>query len=416
MVTVIREVRVPGKADLLDLAIEDERIVACRRRFPKRGSVEFRAHGRLALPGFVNSHVHLDKALVGRGSGQQEARTRSEALEFGREAKRRFSTEDITSRATGVIEDAIVEGTCAIRGFADVDPIIGLTAVRALIALQRTYASELVLQVAAHPQEAIFASPGTATLMEQAMEAGTDVVGGVPAREPSEALGRQHIDYCLDLAKRFGKDVHMMIDDTDSGTSRTLEYLALRTVEEGYQGRVVASHCGALSSYEDQYAERVIELVRKAQITVCCNPHIGLVLGGREDRGRVGRGITRVHELLEAGVEVITAQDDVDDPFYPFGRMDQLEIAHYMSHVAHLTSLRERWICIDMVTTTPAKAIGLQNYGLEEGCWADLVVLDASSISDAFRYISPRRWVFFRGRVVSETSVERKRSKPGGPA
>src|SRR5450755_2984238 len=210
------------------------------------------------------------------------------------------------------------------RAFADVDTIGGLTPVHGLLEVKRRFDHLLKLEVVAFPQEGIVRDPGCARLMEEAMVLGCDVVGGLPWYERSDRYVHQHVDFCFELAQRTGRDIHMLADDTDDPTSRSLEYLALRTIEEGYEGRVTASHCGALAAYDDNHAERVIGLVRDAQISIASNTQVSLVLDGRNDRGLVRRGITRVRELLDAGVNVISAQDDVMDPYYPFGRPDQL--------------------------------------------------------------------------------------------
>jgi cytosine deaminase len=212
---------------------------------------------------------------------------------------------------------------------------------------------------------------------------------------------REHVDFCLELAERTGGDVHMLVDDTDDPTSRSLEYLAVRTLARGYQGRVTASHCGALAAYDHAHAERVIALVREAGISVCSNPHISLVLGGRNDRGLVRRGITRVRELLEAGVNVLSGQDDVNDPYYPFGRCDQLEVAQYMAHVAQLTYPGELETVFDMVTLNAARAMRLDRYGLAPGDRADLVVIGAPSVAAALRVQPARRAGVHGGRPVA---------------
>ena len=276
----------------------------------------------------------------------------------------------------------------------------------ALLEIKRRFAGLITIEVVAFPQEAIIRQPGTRELMEQAMELGADVVGGLPWYERLDRHVHEHIDFCLELAQRTGKDLHVLADDTDDPTSRSLEYLAVRTIETGYQGRVTASHCGALAAYDDAHAARVIDMVREAEITICSNAQISLVLDGRGDRGLIRRGITRVGELLDAGVNVITAQDDVNDPYYPFGRPDQLEVAQYMAHVAQLTYPPQLETVLDMVTVNAARAMRLERYGTEPGDRADLVLVDAPTVHEALRLIPPRRLVFYGGRLVAETRID----------
>lgn len=195
----------------------------------------------------------------------------------------------------------------------------------------------------------------------------------------------------MDLAQEFDVDVHMLADGTDDPTSRSLEYLALQTIERGWRGRVCASHCGALAAYEHTHATKVIDLVREAEITICSNPQISLVLDGLRDRGLIRRGITRTVELLEAGVNVMTAQDDIDDLYYPSGRGDQLEFTSFVAHVPRLTTPEGIRTCIDMVTTNAARALRLDWYGLAVGKRADLVVLDGRHPREALRLQRPAR-------------------------
>jgi cytosine deaminase len=242
--------------------------------------------------------------------------------------------------------------------------------------------------------------------MEQAMDLGADVVGGLPWYERLDRDMHEHIDFCFELAKRTGKDIHMLADDTDNPNSRSLEYLAVRAIEEGYEGRVTASHCGALAAYDDNHAEKVIAIVKEADMTIASNTQISLVLDGRGDRGLVRRGITRVRELLDAGVNVISAQDDVNDPYYPFGKPDQLEVAQYTAHVAQLTYPPELETVFDMVAVNAARAMRLEGYGVEPGSRADLVLIDAPTVHEALRLLPPRRYVFYGGRLLAESRLD----------
>jgi cytosine/creatinine deaminase len=182
----------------------------------------------------------------------------------------------------------------------------------------------------------------------------------------------------------------------------------VRTIEEGYQGRVTASHCGALAAYDDNHAARVIGYVREAGVSISSNTQISLVLDGRGDRGLVRRGITRVRELLDAGVNVLSAQDDVNDPYYPFGKPDQIEVGQYTAHVAQLTYLPELETVFEMITYNAARAMRLEGYGASPGDRADLVVIDAPTVREALRLVPPRRLVFYGGRLMAESRLQTK--------
>ncbi len=403
---IIRNVRLRGQTDAVDVAIEGDRIAAVEPQVQAPAQREYEGDGSLLLPGFVNAHQHLDKCMLGDVMRPNRSQTLQEAIYITWDHKRGYEIEEIISRALPVVEAAIVHGTTAMRAFADVDTIGGLTPVKALLELKRRVAGMITFEVVAFPQEAIIRDPGCKELMEQAMDLGCDVVGGLPWYERLDRHVEEHIDFCFELAQRTGTDIHMLADDTDDPTSRSLEYLAVRTVAMGYQGRVTASHCGALAAYDDNHAVRVIDMVREAQITIASNTQISLVLDGRGDRGLIRRGITRVGELLDAGVNVISAQDDVNDPYYPFGKPDQLEVAQYAAHVAQLTYPPQLETVLDMVTVNAAKAMRLEGYGTEVGDRADLVLVDAPSVHQALRLLPPRRLVFYGGRLLAESRLE----------
>lgn len=403
---LIRNVRLRGRQGTFDVAIEGERIAAVEPAIEASPEEEYDGGGNLLLPGLINAHQHLDKCMLGSVMRPNRSQTLQEAIYITWDHKRSYTVEEIVARATPVVEEAIRYGTTAMRGFADVDTIGGLVPVQGLLELKRRFAGLITLEVVAFPQEAIIRDPGCAELMEQVMELGADVVGGLPWYERLDRHVHEHIDFCFELAERTGKDIHMLADDTDDPMSRSLEYLAVRTIETGYQGRVTASHCGALAAYDDNHAARVIDMVREAEITISSNTQISLVLDGRGDRGLIRRGITRVGELLDAGVNVISAQDDVNDPYYPFGKPDQLEVAQYTAHVAQLTYPPQLETVLDMVTVNAARAMGLKDYGTEPGDRADLVVVEAPTVHEALRLIPPRRLVFYGGRLLAQTSID----------
>ena len=268
------------------------------------------------------------------------------------------------------------------------------------------------IQVVAFPQEGIFRDPGAAELLDEAIKQGCDVVGGLPWYEYTDAEAREHIDVCFALAERHDLDIHMLADDTDDPNSRSLEYLAWKTMREGFHGRVTASHCGAMAAYDDVYAAKVIDMVATAGITISVNAHINLVCSARIDREPKRRGIARVKELLARGVNVVSAQDDVNDPYYPFGKPDQLEVALLMAHTAQLTLPHELEQVFDMVTVNAARAARLDGYGIAPGQRADLVVIDAPSVHEALRTQPPRRHVIKDGQEVARATLLRELRRP----
>jgi cytosine deaminase len=402
---IVRQARRRGDAAPCDIGVEAGTIAAVERRIGGRGTREIDAQGRLVTPPLVNPHVHLDKALLGEVMRPNVSQTLAEAIDITLDFKRAYTEKDIVERAGAVIEMGVREGTLVVRGFADVGSAGGVVPAQALIAARARYAHLVKLEVVAFPQEGILRDPGAEDLLRQAMALGADVVGGLPWYEKTDEDARRHIDIVFAIARERDADIHMLVDDTDDPNSRSLEYLAVKTEREGYGGRVSASHCGALAAYDATYAAKVIGLVREAGITIVSNPHISLVLAGRRDREPVRRGITRVRELLAAGVNVASGQDDVNDPYYPFGRSSQLEVALFMAHTAHLTYAAEIDTVFDMVTVNAARAMRLQRYGLGPGDAADLLVWDAPTVKEALTRQRPPAWVVRGGAVVARTSV-----------
>jgi cytosine deaminase len=248
--------------------------------------------------------------------------------------------------------------------------------------------------------------PASVEYMRAAMREGADVVGGMPHAEASMEDAARHIDICFEIAQAFDADIDMHIDETDDPASRTLALLAEATIREGYQGRVTAGHCCALSAYDDEYAQRVIDRVAEAQITVVTNPLVNLYLQGRHDRGLVRRGITRVRELLRAGVNVACGLDDVNNIFFPSGRMDMLEVAMITSITAHLTTPEEMRAAFDMPRRRAARALRLEGYDLAVGAPANLTLFEARDAQEALRLQPVRRCVVRAGRIVAQSRLE----------
>ena len=406
---IVRNSRIRGSESKKDIGIDGGKIVKIAGKIEGRGEREIDAKGRLVAPPLVNAHVHLDKCLTGDWvRSTLGASSCADVIGMAAEIKRKFTVEDIEKRAGKGVELAVLHGGPVIRAFADVDTIGGLTAVKALTKVRDRYRNIADIQVVAFPQEGIVRDEGSEELMWKAMELGADVVGGIPWYEYLDDDVRRHVDIAFQIAKHFDRDIGMLVDDTDDPNSRSLEYLAVKTIREKYFGRVAASHCGALTAYDDYHAKRVIDLVKKAGITIVSNPHISLMINGRLDKQPMRRGITRVRELLEAGENVASGQDDVDDPYYPFGRADMLEVGYMMCHAAQMSLPNEIEKVFDMITVNGAKALRIKDYGIEVGKRANLIVFDAYSVPEAFRMQSSRLFVIKDGHIVAENTVNRK--------
>jgi cytosine deaminase len=405
---IIRNALLRERKDPVDIAIEKDKIATVQPKIDEKGRREIDAAGSLVLPGLFNLHFHADKCLLGEIMRPNVSGTLPEAIEITNEFKRNYDPEEVASRAIRAMEAGVKNGTSFFRLFADVGTIGGLQAARGLLLAREKMQRYCDIQVVAFPQEGIVRDPGAAELMEEAMREGCDIVGGLPWYEYTDADAREHIDICFEIAKRHDRDIHMLVDDTDDPNSRSLEYLAVKTMREGFQGRVAASHCGAMGSYNDVYAAKIVDMVATAGITISVNAHINLVCSARIDREPRRRGIARVKELVARGANVISSQDDVNDPYYPFGKPDPLECVSYIAHVAQLTLPRELEQAMSMVTDNAAKAARVTDYGMAPGKPADLVVVGAPSIHEAIRLQPPRRHVFKRGREVARSTLSQE--------
>lgn len=359
---------------------------------------------RLVLPAFVDGHVHLDKVLI-RDELREHDGTLAGAIGAIHERKRRYTVEDVRARARTVIEDSVRLGTTRLRSHVDVDTIGGLVPLEGVMAAAADCADIASVQTIAFPQEGLLRDPGALSLMEAALEAGADVVGGMPHWEVDSDAQREHVRLCFELAERFDRDIDMHVDETDDGGVRTLEMVADEAIARGFLGRVCAGHVCSLSAADDSYADRVIEKCLLAGISIAANAVTNLVLQGRGDRGLIRRGTTRIGELRAAGVNVLFGQDCVKDGFYPFGRGSMLEVALISAHAAHLTNQADLDFCLRAVTEAPAQAMRLDDYGLRVGARADLQLFSVPGWAEALRMQSPPEKVWFGGRLVAENRI-----------
>ncbi len=399
----LRRCRLEGRAQTADIGISGGLIVKIADRLDGAGKVELNVHGRLVSCAFVQPHIHLDKVGTLPLLGGNRTGTLAEAIDILHRVKRASSPDEVAKRAGVVIRQAVLSGTTRIRTHVDVDTIGGLTPLRGVLQAAREHADLCDLQIVAFPQEGIIRDPGTADLMDAALRAGAQVVGGMPHWELGERAARDHIGLCMDLAERYDADVDMHIDETDDPGSRTLAMLIDATLDRGWQGRVTAGHCCAMAAWGDQYAADVISRAVEAGLRIVTNPATNLLLQGRLDREPRRRGIPRIKEMLAAGLTVACGQDCVQDGFYPFGAADQLRVALILCHAGQLSIPAEIEAALAAVRRAAALVLGVRDYGLRPGRAADLVVLDADDPHEALRLQAARRWVIRRGSVVAET-------------
>jgi len=407
---LVKNVALWGTEGLCDLAIANGHFVSIgRSAASSNAGLTLDAEGRMAVPGFVEPHIHLDKALISERAPVNISGTLTEAIEILWNIKRNYTVDEIADRASRVLERALESGIFRLRTHVDVDPIGGTRPAEGLIRARDRFRDLIDIQIVAFPQEGIVKSPGTEALMREVMKSGVDVVGGMPFNETSPQDSRRHIEIVFDIAREFDADIDMHVDETDDPMARTLEVLAELTIGNGWQGRVTAGHTCALASYPRDYADHVIGRLRQANVNMIANPATNLMLQGRLDDYPKRRGVTQVKELLAAGVNVACGQDCVHDTFYPFGQNDPLEIGFLLCHASQMSQPAEILTVMDMVTSNAAKALRAPDFRVAVGAVADLVVLDARDAREAFATRAPRRWVIRRGKLIAEAKLEMHR-------
>lgn len=389
---------------LTDIAIEAGQITSIGPNLSMSAAQEILLDARLTLPAFVNGQLHACKSFWRRllHTLPDDIQTLS-PFDAAGHVKKLYTANDVFERVDEVMQLAIQHGTCAIRLFGDVDEASGLNALDGLLRIRAKYASWMTVQVVAFPQDGVL-NAATQDLMQQALTRGADVVGGIPWIEPTPEAQQAHTQMCFDLAQEFDRDLHFVCDDVADPNCRSLEAVACETIARGWHGRVSATQCAALSFYPDDYAAKVIELLKEARITIFSNSHVSLIATEFDEAQHPWpRSMTRVRQLLDAGVPVACGQDDIDNWFYPFGRNDMLEVAQFMAHNGRFAWHGDVNNVLPLVSTTPAQVLGLEKYGLHVGAEANLVVLDAPDWHSAIQFQPDKRYVILRGKLVAET-------------
>jgi cytosine deaminase len=389
----------------LEVGIMAGLITAVAPRGLPAGKVEIDAGGGMISPAFIEPHFHLENALLWDDATINQSGTLEEAIEIYAEVKQHLTTADIVERSGKVLRTAVANGTLWLRSHVDIDHIAKTKILESVLVARETYRDIIDVQLVAFPQLGLTHNPEAVEAMWAALEMGCDLVGGMPHGERSMEDAARHIEIAFEMAQKHDVDVDMHIDETDDPYWHSLELLAEQTISAGWQGRVTAGHCCAMSAWDDALAERVIAKVLAADIHVITNAPINLMLEGRHHGYPKPRGIARVKQLLEAGVNVSCGQDDLQNMFYPYGRMDPLEVALITAHAAHLGAPPEIQAAFDMPRYSAARLWGLSAYGIEVGAEANLVVLDAQTAVQALRRQPDRRYVIRKGRLLVETKT-----------
>ena len=404
---LIRNATLPDGRTSIDLLVQQGRIAAIGPQLfagqpAPAGALEIDAQGWLLSPPFVDAHFHLDATLSYGLPRINASGTLLEGIALWGELKPLLTHDALVERALHYCDWAVAHGLLAIRSHVDVCDE-RLLAVRALLQVKRQVAPYLDLQLVAFPQDGLLRAPGALANLQRALDLGVDVVGGIPHLERTAEQGAQSVKLLCELAAQRGLRVDMHCDETDDPLSRHIETLAFHANRLGLQGRVTGSHLTSMHSMDNGYVSKLIPLIKEAGVHAVANPLINITLQGRHDSYPNRRGMTRVPELLAAGVNVAFGHDCVLDPWYSLGSADMLEVAQMGLHVAQMTSPAQMQAAFDAVTINAAKVMGLDGYGLAVGCHADFVLLQARSVVEALRLRATRLQVVRRGKVLAST-------------
>ncbi|MEI6633649.1 MAG: amidohydrolase family protein [Chlamydiota bacterium] len=367
-----------SKGKALDIAVADGRIAKIGQKLGGEAKKKIDAGGKLVTESFVNGHLHLDKVYTLSMVGMDALSSYTAgamggamtAIEQAARVKAHYNEKWIIENVRKAVKLAIKFGNTHIRAFADTDTKAKLEGVKALLKAREEFKDQVEIQVVAFPQDGVVRDPGAEDYVRQAMDLGADVVGGIPWIEYTEADSQTHVNLMFAIAKKYNKDVSMLVDDAGDPGLRTIEMLIMKTLEIGWQGRVTAQHARAMALYPEPYYRKIEALLKKAQVGVVSDPQTGPLHA-------------RVRDLYNAGVGIALGQDDIADAYYPFGRNNMLEVAFLAAHLMWMTTVEDMDILYDLITTNAARALGIKEFGLKEDNKADLVVLNAEAVWEA---------------------------------
>lgn len=383
-----------------DIAIKDGRIRQIGPGLQGSAAQCLDVRGKLVLPGFVESHIHPDKAFVAdRAPGLRTGGPIPQVLVA--ELKKAFTVDDVYQRARRALRQAVRHGCTAMRAHVEIDAYIHLRGVEAMQRVQQESAGVLDLQLVAFAQEGLFHDNVTQGMLREALQMGLPILGGCPYMDQDQ---RRHIDWCFDTAEAYNVPLDFHADSSDDPAMLTCTYIAEQTIARGMQGRVALGHLCTLDVLEPAQRTQVMDLLQRAGMHAISLPATELHVKGRTQGPRTWRGVTRLGELREAGINVSISTNNIVNPFTPYGHPDLLRQALVAAMTAHLGNLEQMAWLLELVTVNPARALGLPAYGLAEGCQADLVVLDAPDAIQAITEQVEKLWVVKAGRVVAHST------------
>lgn len=391
-----------GDGEPVDVAIDQGHIVAIATDLQGSGQQEIDLAGRLISPPFVESHIHLDSAMTAGEPRWNQSGTLFEGIEIWRDRKQSLTESDVQSRALKTLQQQAKQGVLFVRSHVDVSQP-NLTTLKALLQLREKVKNWITLQIVAFPQDGIYSDPEHAQQVEQALALGADVVGGIPHYEFTREDGVASVQQIFAWAEQYQVLIDIHCDEIDDDQSRFLEVVAAAARRSNLGNRVTASHTTAFGSYNNAYANKLMGFLQRAKLNFIANPLINITLQGRTDSYPKRRGVTRVKELWQQGLNVSLGHDCIQDPWYPLGTGNMLDVAHMAVHVCQMTGMAEIDACYDMVTWNGAKTLNLsgREYGLAIGTAANLIVLDAANRYEAIRTRPAIDYVISKGNILS---------------
>lgn len=408
---VLRGAQLPDRHGPVDIVIQDGVIADLGTAGGMLARETIDLAGRVVTPGLVEAHIHLDKALLDDRIVATTG-TLAEAIRVTSEAKRAFTVDDIRARARRALDLAVRAGTTAMRTHVEVDPIVGLAGMEAVLPLRDEYRGALDLQVCAFAQEGIVKAPGTEGLLRRALTMGADLVGGCPYNDTD---GAEHVRIIFALASAFGVDADFHVDFADEPEHLHIRNVAAETVRTGWRGRVAVGHLTELAAVPPYQQGELVAEIAAAGIGVIVLPMTDLYLMGRRDELNVRRGLAPIRRLLDGGVRVALASNNLRNPFTPVGTADLVDLAAVAAVAAHMGTPADLRRLLNTITVHPAAILRLPDYGLDRGCRADLVAWDCERVEDIVAARPPRALVVKRGRVTIQYErrvVERWREAP----
>lgn len=400
---IIKNAKLRGREGFWNITIKEGKIHSLSQGEAEAGQEILDAAGSLASAPFIEPHIHLDTTLTAGEPEWNQSGTLFEGIQRWAQRKETLTHEDVKTRAKTALKWQIAQGIQHVRTHVDVtDPT--LTALKALLEVKEEMSDYVDLQLVAFPQEGINSYPSGAELMEEALKMGADVVGGIPHFEFTREYGVASMKTAFDLAEKYDRLVDIHCDEIDDEQSRFVEVVAAEAYERGLGSRVTASHTTAMGSYNDAYTYKLFRLLKLSNINFVANPLVNIHLQGRFDTYPKRRGITRVKELLEAGLNVSFGHDDIFDPWYPLGTGNMLQVLHMGIHVSQLMGYEQIVNSFDLITNNSAKTLNIEEkYGIEEGKPANLIILDEENEYEAIRKQAAVKYSIRKGRVIAET-------------